>query len=302
MNNRQLNYPNSIDTDLNSVSEKRGSLNFSGEPNIILENNRVTDMHYLQQLQVLKEHNSSLEETIEQRTNELMDVVATNAKFISLIAHDLRGPFHSILGALELLRHSMRHNKITDVEGYIDIASNSANRTLNLLDDLLTWTISQNKEKSFNPARINLLDLVREELDLVGMSGIQKQINLNTFIPGNLFVNADIHMVKTIIRNLIGNAIKFTNPGGEIAINAVESDPFIEISIKDNGVGISYETQKKLFQIGAFQSSPGTNSEKGTGLGLLICKEFVEMHAGNIEIESEPGKGCETKFTLPHYL
>jgi len=208
MNNRQINYPTSINTDMNSVTEKLGSLNFSGGGNIILDNNRTADIHYLQQLQGLKERNTNLEEIIEERTNELMNVVATNAKFISIIAHDLRSPFHSILGALELLRHSMRHNKIADVEGYIDIASNSANRTLNLLDDLLTWTISQNKEKSFNPARVNLKELVGEEMDVIGMSAIQKQIVINIAISDNMYLSADIHMVKAIIRNLISNAIK----------------------------------------------------------------------------------------------
>jgi signal transduction histidine kinase len=109
-------------------------------------------------------------------------------------------------------------------------------------------------------------------------------------------------MVKTILRNLIGNAIKYTNNGGEITISATEGKRFIEIVVKDNGIGISPEAQRRLYKIHSFHSTTGTNNEKGTGLGLILCREFIEMHGGNIRIESEPGKGSKFKFTLPHYI
>ena len=109
-------------------------------------------------------------------------------------------------------------------------------------------------------------------------------------------------MVKTILRNLISNAIKYTNIGGEIMVSASENKQFVEISIKDNGVGISSMNQKELFKINSFHSTTGTNNERGTGLGLILCKEFVEMHGGKILVESEQGKGCEFRFTLPHYI
>ena len=109
-------------------------------------------------------------------------------------------------------------------------------------------------------------------------------------------------MVKTILRNLIGNAIKYTNTDGEITISALESDQFVEIAIKDNGVGISPEAQSELFKINSFNSTAGTDNEQGTGLGLLLCKEFIEMHGGNIQVESVPSEGSEFKFTLPHYI
>jgi signal transduction histidine kinase len=115
-------------------------------------------------------------------------------------------------------------------------------------------------------------------------------------------VAADLQMVKTILRNLISNAIKYTNINGEIIINACELKKYVEVTVKDNGVGISVENQRKLFQIDSFHSTPGTKDEKGTGLGLLLCKEFVELHGGNIRIESEPGKGSRFAFTLPHYI
>ena len=109
-------------------------------------------------------------------------------------------------------------------------------------------------------------------------------------------------MVKTILRNLINNAIKYTNINGEITINASELKQFVEVTVKDNGIGISADNKKKLFKIDTFHSTPGTHDEKGTGLGLLLCKEFVELHGGNIRIESEAGKGSRFAFTLPHYI
>jgi signal transduction histidine kinase len=109
-------------------------------------------------------------------------------------------------------------------------------------------------------------------------------------------------MVKTLLRNLIDNAIKYTNTGGEINISASERNQFIEIEVKDSGIGISNEVRKELLKIDAIHSTSGTNNDKGTGLGLILCKEFVEMHGGNMQIESEPGKGSNFKFTLPHNL
>jgi signal transduction histidine kinase len=109
-------------------------------------------------------------------------------------------------------------------------------------------------------------------------------------------------MVKTVLRNLISNAIKYTNSGGVITLSARKTDPFVEISVKDNGVGISAMLQRTLFKIDGYQSTAGTQNEKGTGLGLLLCKEFIETHGGNIWAESIPGKGSEFKFTLPHYI
>lgn len=267
---------------------------------VVAENSKVSENHYLLRLQEVEELNVQLKDTINQRNKKLNEVVATNTKFISIIAHDLRTPFVSILGILEILRESLNDYSIIEIEKYIDMVSNSANRSLNLLDNLLAWTISQNKEKSFNPVKINLFELLVDEIDNMDTSAKQKQIFLNHSIAPNVQVTADLQMVKTILRNLISNAIKYTNSGGEINISARESNQFIEIEVKDNGIGISHENQKTLFNFDVYHTSIGTKSEHGTGLGLLICKEFVQLHGGNIWVESELGKGCEFKFTLPH--
>ena len=256
----------------------------------------------LLRLREMEELNTGLELLVEQRTSKLVEIVSTNAKFLSIIAHDLRNPFSSILGILELLKMSLKELDKNEIEKYIEIVYNSANNTLTLLDNLLVWALSQNKEKNFKPIKINLYELLREEIENLKTLASQKQITLRHSVKPDLNVTADIQMVKTILRNLINNAIKYTNVNGEIIIDANEVNQYVEIAIKDNGIGISAENQRKLFKIDAFHSTPGTHDEKGTGLGLLLCKEFVELHGGNIRIESEAGKGSRFAFTLPHYI
>jgi signal transduction histidine kinase len=265
---------------------KNGSSKSPDMSSVISDTVKELENHFKLQMQEMEEQNAHLEKLVELRTKELTKVAETNAKYISIIAHDLRSPFCSIILALEFLKE----------------ATHSANKTLDLLDDLLTWAISQNKEKSFNPVKINLSELMTDEIESIHTSAKQKQITLNHSIPPDLNVAADLQMVKTILRNLISNAIKFTNSGGQIRISASEIPPFVDITVRDNGIGISSEAQIKLFRTDGFHSTAGTHNEQGTGLGLLLCKEFVEIHGGNIRIESEPGKGSEFKFTLPHYI
>jgi signal transduction histidine kinase len=262
----------------------------------------ISEKKLLSRLREMEELNTSLELLVEQRTSKLVEIVSTNAKFLSIIAHDLRSPFSSIIGILELLKMSLKEFNKTEIEEYVNIVYSSANNTLTLLDNLLVWAVSQNKEKNFKPVKINLYELLREEIENLKTLASQKQIMLSQIIKPDLNVTADIQMVKTILRNLISNAIKYTNIKGEIIIDAAEVKQYVEIAIKDNGIGMSKEDQKKLFKIDSFHSTPGTQDEKGTGLGLLLCKEFVELHGGNIRIESDAGKGCRFSFTLPHYI
>jgi two-component system, sensor histidine kinase and response regulator len=262
----------------------------------------VSEKQLSLRLQEMEGLNASLELLVEQRTSKLVEIVSTNAKFLSIIAHDLRSPFSAIIGILELLKMSLKDFNKAEVEEYVNIVYNSANNTLVLLDNLLVWAVSQNKEKNFMPVKINLYDLLREEIENLKTLALQKQITFSQLIKPDLNVTADLQMVKTILRNLITNAIKYTNINGEITIDASELKQYVEVAIKDNGVGISPEEQKKLFKIDTFHSTPGTHNEKGTGLGLLLCKEFVELHGGNIQIESAAGKGSRFAFTLPHYI
>jgi signal transduction histidine kinase len=277
----------------------------STSPHVSDENRdtlKVSENAGIQRIMELEKLNTRLENLVEQRSNKLTEIVATNSKFISIIAHDLRSPFHTIMGILELIKESLNNENINEIQRYVEIACDSTLRTLTLLDNLLEWAISQNNHNSFNPEKVKLHEIVVEEIESINTSAKQKQITLNHSIAPDLKVTADLHMVKTILRNLIGNAIKYTSSGGKITISAQERKSFVEISVKDSGIGISEEAQRKIFKIDVFQSIVGTNNEKGTGLGLLLCKEFVELHSGNISVESEPGKGSEFKFTLPHYI
>jgi signal transduction histidine kinase len=302
MNLKQIDHPSRLKTPkkkVYSIKESSKSLNLSVP---VSGTGAVTEKQLLLRLREMEEINASLELLVEQRTNKLVEIVSTNGKFLSIIAHDLRSPFSSIIGILELLKMSLKEFNKNEIEEYVDIVYKSANNTLVLLDNLLIWAVSQNKEKNFKPVKINLYELLIEEIENLKTLASQKQIALNHLIKPDMNVTADLQMVKTILRNLISNAIKYTNVNGEIVINACELKKFVEVTVKDNGIGISDENMRKLFKIDAFHSTPGTHDEKGTGLGLLLCKEFVELHGGSIRIESESGKGSIFSFTLPHYI
>jgi signal transduction histidine kinase len=302
MNVKQIDHQNRLmPLKKNDYSDKDGSKS-PGVPSPEFGSSSATEKKLLIRLREMEEVNANLELLVEQRTNKLVEIVSTNAKFLSIIAHDLRSPFSSIIGILELLKMSLKEFDKNEIEKYVEIVYNSANNTLSLLDNLLVWTVSQNKEKNFKPIKINLYELLKEEIENLKILASQKQITLRHSVKPDLNVTADIQMVKTILRNLISNAIKYTNINGEIIIDANEVKQYVEIAIKDDGIGISAENQRKLFKIDAFHSTPGTHDEKGTGLGLLLCKEFVELHGGTIRIESEAGKGSSFAFTLPHYI
>jgi len=267
----------------------------------ILKNDPALENHLTLRLQEQEELNSHLKSLVEQKTRELDEITVTNTKFISILAHDLRGPFSSILGVLGLLKENLNDYDVNEIKKFLDIATISASNTLSLLESLLTWTISQNQEKSFNPVKINLYELLSFEIENFQVTSEQKQIKLYHTVGSDLNLIADLQMIKTILRNLISNAVKYSFIGGEIIISALKNHPFVEITVKDNGIGIANYEQKNLFKLKEFHSKAGTNKEKGTGLGLLLCKEFVELHGGYIRLESKPGKGTSFKFTLPHW-
>ncbi len=266
------------------------------------DNEETSESKLLLRLSEVEEINVQLEGLIEEDKKKISEVVASNAKFLSIVAHDLRNPFTTTIGVLDLLKDHLNDFDKTEIQRLVDMAAISSARALNLLDNLLAWSILQNKQKSFNPEKINLRELISNEFESFNLSAAQKQITMDHSIAPGLHVTADIQMVKTIFRNLIGNAIKYSNSGGVIFISATEGKQFIEIEVRDNGIGMSQKTKEKLFKIDEFHSMTGTNNEQGTGLGLLFCKEFIETHGGKIQVESEPGKGSKFRFTLPHYI
>jgi PAS domain S-box-containing protein len=239
------------------------------------------------------------EEMLRQNEARLIELNATKDKFFSIIAHDLKNPFNSILGFSEILNHEAKYLENSNIGNYASLINTAATHTFKLLENLLTWSRMQSGNVQFAPRSLILSQVIQDEF-VIGMpAAIQKNIVLVSNVSRNLIIEADENMLKNILRNLISNAIKFTAKNGRIEVNAQCNDNETEISVTDNGVGIKPGNIEKLFNIEANFSTRGTASEKGTGLGLLLCKEFVEKHGGKIQVESQPGIGSTFKFTIP---
>ncbi|HSN50647.1 MAG TPA: HAMP domain-containing sensor histidine kinase, partial [Bacteroidales bacterium] len=236
---------------------------------------------------------------IKQQNFELQESNATKDKLFSIVAHDLKNPFTVILSLSETLSESFKDLEQDELEECLKKMHNSAKKVYELLANLLTWSRSQTGKIQFNPIELNLYLLVQEITELLRNQYELKGIKLNVAIDPDIIVLADSNMLNTVMRNLIANAIKYTNKAGVINVYGNEKDSAIEIAIEDNGVGIHKDVIDKLFKIEHKISSPGTNDERGTGLGLILCKEFVEKHGGHIWLASELGKGSTFYFTIP---
>lgn len=230
---------------------------------------------------------------------ELKDLNATKDKLFSIIAHDLRSPFTGIQGFSELLLTNLNEFDISETKKFIEHINQSAVSTLDLLDKLLEWAQNQTGQISFNPTNLSFKPIVIEILGILKSSAKFKNISLN-FIESDInVVYADQNMLKTILRNLIQNAIKFTNTNGRIDIFSEKKSGYVEITVSDDGIGMNEYTKEKIFEVDKKKTMTGTDDERGIGLGLVICNEFVKKHGGIIRVESELGKGSKFIFTLP---
>ena len=238
------------------------------------------------------------EKELKEKNTELEDINATKDKFFKIIAHDMKNPFISLLGASELLYENAHKYSSDKIATLTKILNDSAKSGYEMLLNLLEWSRSQAGSMIFQPEKINLKELIDKNHSNLIESARNKKINLNFDIAEDMQVFADKNMLDTIMRNLINNALKFTSKGGEVTIGAKEENNSILIFVKDNGVGIEKSDLDKLFRTDIKYSQPGTEHEGGTGIGLLLCKEFVEKHDGKIWLESEVGKGSTFYFTL----
>ena len=236
---------------------------------------------------------------IKESERKLLQLNADKDRFISILSHDLRSPFNNLLGLSEVLIEDVRKINIDEIEKIANNINESARNSYNLLEDILLWARTQQGRIPFKPLILSFGDICLDILKTLNPNANAKNITISYSAPDKINVFADIDMLKTVLRNLVSNAIKFTNNGGAIKINAEENFENVTISISDNGVGIASDDIKKLFDISQVLTTKGTAEEKGTGLGLLLCKEFVEKHCGKIWVESEVGKGSDFKFTLP---
>ncbi len=240
------------------------------------------------------------EQILEEQGDQLRELILSKDKLFSIIAHDLRSPFNCILGLTDLLTISSENQDIEKTKYFAQIINTSTKNTLDLLNNLLQWAKSQSGNTTFTPNTLDLKPIIIEIFDILKSTAEIKNISLNYNESIQVEVYADKDMLKTVLRNLICNGIKFSNTNGEINISAKQKQNLIEITVLDNGVGMNEEIRSKLFEFGKNLTTSGTANEKGSGLGLILCKEFVNKHGGQIWIESEVGKGSAFRFSLPH--
>jgi signal transduction histidine kinase len=236
------------------------------------------------------------QEEMEKRSSELEQLNQVKDKFFSIISHDLRSPINALAGLMDLLDKGAIESHELPIA--IKELRTRFNHTRSLMNNLLDWTVLQMDKMNLQAGNVELKNIVDENIELLG-SIQNKKIKMVNAVPGNANGYADSNTINLVIRNLLTNAIKFTNDGGEITIAAEAKGNDWEVSVRDNGIGMSADIQKKLFDKINPYSTRGTANEKGTGLGLILCKEFVEKNGGRIWVESEENKGSTFWFTLP---
>ncbi len=239
------------------------------------------------------------EDQLHKNAEDLKAMISSKDKFFSIIAHDLRSPFTTFLGFTEILDEEFDTLPDEELRTIVTLMRRSAGNLYQLLENLLEWSMLHRGITKFEPKKTQLLPLVESCQDIIDDSARQKEIEIKIDINETLLVEADTHMLLTIIRNLLTNAVKFTPRGGNVTISASsEEKHFLTIAVKDTGIGISAEMLKKIFLIDTSNNTKGTEGEVSTGLGLILCKEFVEKHGGKIWVTSEEGKGSTFYFTV----
>jgi len=236
------------------------------------------------------------------KNEELSDMNATKDKFFRIIHHDLLNPFTAIHSTADFL--DKFYDKIDELKrrSYVKMILSSSERLLKLIDNLFKWVKAQTGEIDFVPEKINVRETVEYNIQLLVNNINSKEIVTEIKVPVTCCVNADRNMLDTIVRNLIANAIKFTPAGGKILVTARSFKNIIRISVEDNGIGIEKSNIKKLFRVEEAFSTPGTNEEKGTGLGLILVKEFLDICGGKVYVKSKFGKGTRFTIELPRYI
>ena len=255
----------------------------------------------------LKLLNRDLEQRVSERTielenvnKELKELNLSKDKFLSVISHDLRNPLTSLLLSSKNLNSNIERLETGDIKKLAHIIYRTSNKILDQLNELVDWAKKQREKTEFNPERIHLIKGINESLELLKTSANQKSIKFDNDIPQDLYVQADPLMLRSILQNIVTNAIKFTpQGGGVVSVSASQADSMVAISVRDFGVGMSKEVRDMLSGSSTLLSLAGTDQEKGTGLGLLLVKDFVAQHGGTIDIDSELGKGTKFIFTMP---
>lgn len=236
---------------------------------------------------------------IEQSENELRKLNAAKNKFFSIIAHDLKNPFHTVIGYSYLLSKDYDRFSEEERKKFATDINQSTNNIFRLLQNLLEWSRSQTGQHKFSPSNVPFQQILDNALSVLHSSANQKHISVSCSVDDNLEIYADPLMIETVLRNLINNAIKFTPENGKIEVTARKENGEVRISVCDNGIGIPENNANNLFRIDSKVRKKGTNNEDGSGLGLILCKEFIDKHEGSIWVESQPGTGSSFMISLP---
>jgi signal transduction histidine kinase len=248
----------------------------------------------LQQKEEITNHRNE----IERQRDELKQLNATKDKFFSIIAHDLKNPFATLLGFSDLLISGFDTIPDNKKLEFMQMIHKSGKETYELLENLLQWSRSQRGQIEFMPTKCDLYPHIASTIDLLQFTAHKKEIKLNFSAEQGIMVSIDEKMFNTVLRNLISNALKFTKAGGEVKVSVIKKESYAEINVIDSGVGIKEADLQKLFRIDVHHSTSGTAEESGTGLGLILCKEFVEKNGGKIYVQSTYGKGSIFSFTV----
>ncbi|MGE5402743.1 MAG: ATP-binding protein, partial [Ignavibacteriales bacterium] len=239
------------------------------------------------------------EEEVKKANDKLEELNATKDKLFSILAHDLRGPFSGFIGVTEELMRSLDALTKEEIATYAAVLHNTAKKTLELLTNLLEWSRLQAGKVDFRHGEYYLFLEVENIRNLLSSMAKNKSIDIINEVTEDMIVYADLHVLSTVLRNLISNSIKFTPQGGKIFVRSELANGSIKITVADTGIGMTEETMEKVFRVDSGYTTLGTNGEEGSGLGLVLCKDLVEKSGGTILVASIPGKGTNFIFTLP---
>lgn len=260
-----------------------------------LRKNRRINHLLSEKIAVIEQINQQLKSS----QDELKSLLATRDKFFSIIAHDLKNPISGLMMASEsLVKRSQEYNE-EEKQIYHQAMLDSSKHLYALLENLLQWSRSQTGRMAYNPRTIDIAKIVQATVDVLAMQAAGKGVRLVNELAGSLEVVADADMITTVVRNLISNAVKFTPQGGTVMVRATVHAEALQLEVSDTGVGMTKEEMAQLFRIDSEFSMPGTNNESGTGLGLVLCREFVSRHQGTVQVDSKPGAGSVFKIILP---
>ena len=316
--------PQLIDSELDLALRKLGETNLIGEASIIwlgvplkirdktigavvVQDYRDPFTYSEEELQILTYVSEQIAHAISKKNSEqqlkifseeLQETNAAKDKFFSIIAHDLKSPFQGLIGLSRLIVEEYNELSEEELKSFVQALNESAESTYGLIENLLEWSRIQTGKVKFNPSSIDIFIIIEEIKMLLYQTAELKKIKITNKVPPDTLIWGDKYMLSSLFQNLISNSIKFTNHFGEITIDSDQQKNKLKVSVSDNGVGIDYEDIDKIFRIDSTFSTRGTEQEKGTGLGLILCKEIVNRHGGDITIESKKEKGTKVIFTL----